>query len=120
MIIYNVERMNNEQAQAMMQEGRRVLSHIPGVREVFTGQAVQEGSKYKFCWLVRFTDKAVIESYRENPDLVLFFKNLFDPYTVEKMSIDFQDSNSFSKGTTIPFSTSPGSRMHNKSVTTLN
>ena len=92
MIIYNVERMSDEQAQAMMSEGRRVLSKIPGVREVFTGQAVQEGSKYKFCWLVRFTDKAVIESYRENPTHLAFADKLFRPYASDRISIDFQDS----------------------------
>ena len=100
MIIYNVERMNSEQAQAMMQEGRNVLLQIPGVREVFTGQAVQEESKYKFCWLVRFTDKAVIESYRKHPELVRFFESLFDPFAGERMSIDFQGSNSTSSGIT--------------------
>lgn len=92
LIIYNVERMDDAQAQAMMAEGRRVLSRIPGVREVFAGQAIQEGTKYKFCWLVRFTDKAVIDSYREHPDHIAFFDNLFRPYAGERMSIDFQDS----------------------------
>lgn len=92
LIIYNVERMNDEQAQAMMTEGRRVLSRIPGVREVFTGQAVQEESKYKFCWLVRFTSKAVIDSYREHPEHVAFADKLFRPFASDRISIDFQDS----------------------------
>ncbi len=90
-IIYNVERMTDEQAQAMMAEGRRMLSGIPGVREIFTGQAVKEGSQYKFCWLVRFTDKAVIDSYRIHPDYAVFADNLFLPFVAERISVDFQD-----------------------------
>ena len=100
LIIYNVERMNDEQVQVMMTEGRRVLSKIPGVREVFTGQAVQEGTKYKFCWLVRFTDKAVIESYRKNSEHIDFADKLFRPFASDRISIDFQDNNSISSGVT--------------------
>ncbi|MCW8900891.1 MAG: class II fructose-bisphosphate aldolase [Gammaproteobacteria bacterium] len=92
LIIYNVERMSDEQAQAMMSEGRRVLAKIPGVREVFAGQAVEEGTRYKFCWLIRFTHKAVIESYRKHPDHLDFADKLFRPFAGERISIDFQDS----------------------------
>lgn len=114
MIIYNVERMSDEQAQFMMLEGRRVLSQIPGVREVFSGQAIQEETKYKFCWLVRFTDKAVIDSYRDHPDHVQFFDNLFRPYAGERMSIDFLDSNSISSGITTQLPLSSSLRIANK------
>lgn len=120
MIIYNVERMNNDQAQAMMQEGRQVLSNIPGVREVFAGQALQEGTKYQFCWLVRFTDKAVIDSYREHPEHVRFFDTFFRPFAGEQMSIDFQDSNSISQGFISKPSLSPEVGTYNRTSRTLN
>lgn len=90
LIIHNVERMSDEQAHAMMAEGRRILSRIPGVREVFTGEAVKEGAKYRFCWLVRFSHKAVIDSYRDHPDHVAFANNMFRPYAGDRISIDYQ------------------------------
>ena len=40
-IIYNVEAMSQEQARATIDEGRHLLAGIPGVREVFAGEAVQ-------------------------------------------------------------------------------
>jgi len=92
LIIYNVERLSDQDANAMMSEGRQTLSKIPGVREVFAGEAVKEGSKYRFCWLVRFTHKAVIDSYRNHPNHVAFADNLFRPHAGERISIDFQDS----------------------------
>ncbi len=53
LIIYTVERMNDDQAHAMMAKGRRILARIPGVREVFTGEAIKEGAKYRFAgWCV--------------------------------------------------------------------
>ncbi len=67
LIIYNAE-CTPEHAVEMMAEGRRVLSQIPGVRSVFTGEAIQQEANYRYTWLVRFCHPAVIESYREHPD----------------------------------------------------
>lgn len=98
LIIYNVERISDQQAYAMMDEGRNILSTIPGVREVFTGEAVKEGAKFRFCWLVRFCHKAVIDSYREHPEHVAFANKLFRQVASDRISIDYQDSqNSFSQ-----------------------
>ena len=106
LIIYNVERMSDEQIHAMMAKGRRILARIPGVREVFTGEAVKEGAKYRFCWLVRFTHKSVIDSYRDHPDHVAFADNLFRPYVGDRISIDYQD-NSGDKITNDRFRSAP-------------
>lgn len=102
LIIYNVvDHMSDEQVQAMMAKGRKILSNIPGVREVFTGEAVKQDAKYRFCWLVRFAHKAVIDSYREHPDHVRFADTLFRPYAGDRISIDYQDC-AVSNGVTLP------------------
>lgn len=90
--LYNVEQINDAQIHAMMNEGHRVLSNIPGVREVFTGDAVKENEKFRFCWRVRFCHKAVLDSYREHPDYIAFTNKLFSPVTSGQISIDYQDS----------------------------
>jgi len=54
--------------------------------------ACKEGAKYRFCWLVRFTHKSVIDSYRDHPDHVAFADNLFRLYVGDGISIDYQDS----------------------------
>ncbi len=93
LIIYNIaSRMNNEQAQAMMTRGRHILSNIPGVRDVFTGEAVKEDAKYRFCWRVRFVHKAVIDSYRDHPDHVNFADTLFRPNAADRISIDYLET----------------------------
>lgn len=90
--LYNVEQITDVQIHAMMDEGHRVLSNIPGVREVFTGDAVKEGGKYSFCRRVRFCNKAVIDSYRNHPDYITFTNKLFSPVASNQISIDYQDS----------------------------
>ncbi|MDH3342594.1 MAG: class II fructose-bisphosphate aldolase, partial [Gammaproteobacteria bacterium] len=107
-IIYNVEAVSKQQARVMIEEGRHLLANIPGVREVFSGEAVKEDSKYKFCWLVRFTDKTVIESYRQHPDQIAFGHRLFHPFVTDQVKIDFQDSATFSNSHAMPsFAKSP-------------
>jgi len=90
LIIYNVEGIDKVDAETMIAEGRRVLSTIPGVREVFTGAAVQDDAKYRYTWLVRFCHPAVIDSYRKHPDHVTFADTLFRPVAGERISIDYQ------------------------------
>ena len=90
LIIYNVEGIDEVGAETIIAEGRRVLSAIPGVREVFTGEAVQDDAKYRYTWLVRFCHPAVIDSYRKHPDHVTFADTLFRPVAGERISIDYQ------------------------------
>ena len=48
------------------------------------------GSSATLPWLVRFCHPAVIDSYREHPDHVLFADKLFRPLSGERISIDFR------------------------------
>ena len=90
LIIYNTEQLNKADTETMIAEGRRVLSAIPGVREVFTGEAVQNDAKFQYTWLVRFCHPAVIESYRNHPAHIAFADNLFRPVASNRISIDYQ------------------------------
>lgn len=90
LIIYNIDKLDESCAKDLIAEGRRVLSVIPGVREVFTGEAVQQGAGYRYTWLVRFCHPAVIDSYREHPYHVAYADKLFRPVAGERISIDFQ------------------------------
>lgn len=92
LIIYNVEGIDQECVESMMAEGRRVLSAIPGVLDVFTGEAVQEDAGYRYTWLVRFCHPKVIDSYREHPDHVAFADKLFRPVAGNRISIDYRAS----------------------------
>ncbi len=89
LIIYNLENASSHSAKALMAEGQRVLGKIPGVREVSAGEAVQEGAKYRYCWVIRFNHPATIDSYRDHPDHVAFADNHFRPIAGDRISIDY-------------------------------
>ncbi len=89
LVLYNT-RAQPPQTTAMMAEGRRVLAEIPGVRHVNTGTSVREDAAYRHCWLVRFADAAVIDTYRDHPDHQAFADNHFRPLAADRLTIDYQ------------------------------
>lgn len=90
LVVYNLDQ--GADAAALMADGRRVLGAIPGVREVFTGTAVQDGARYRYSWNVRFCHPAVIDSYRDHPEHLAFADRLFRPVAPDRLSIDFRAS----------------------------
>ncbi|MDH4134349.1 MAG: class II fructose-bisphosphate aldolase, partial [Gammaproteobacteria bacterium] len=91
-IIYNIEGADDSQVETMMARGREVLSRIPGVRSVFSGQSVQDGARYRFCWLVKFSHEKVIDSYRQHVEHLTFANQLFRPIAGDRISIDYIES----------------------------
>ena len=89
LIIYNLAETAADGAQDLMAEGREVLARIPGVRRVFTGDAVAPDAKYKHCWLVRFAGSEVIPSYRDHPAHRAFANEKFRPIAADRISIDY-------------------------------
>jgi fructose-bisphosphate aldolase class II len=89
LIIYNVAA--GADAPAMIAEGRRVLAAIPGVRRVFSGEAVEDAAGYRYCWNVEFCHPAVIGSYRQHPAHVRFADKRFRPIAGDRISIDYRD-----------------------------
>ncbi len=90
LIMFNVEDLDKIGADMLMAEGQRVLSAIPGVRKVFSGEAMQDNAKYHYTWLVRFCHPALVDSYHQHPDYVAFNAKLFRAASEQRVTIDFQ------------------------------
>ena len=90
LIVHNVNKLHEQQFNNMMAEGKRLLSDIPGVREVFTGEAIDENDRYQFCWLLRLAHKSVIDTYRDHPNFITFSNKHFRSYASDVLSIDYQ------------------------------
>ena len=91
LIVHNMSIQSSQSFDSVMLEGKQILSQIPGVREVFIGEAIKENSKYSFCWLVRFTHKVALDSFRKHQDFASFLKKLFNPNVSDPVSIDYQE-----------------------------
>lgn len=88
-IKYNVETIDEQTVEVIMAEGRRILSSIPGVREVVAAKAIKADAKYRYRWLVRFCHASVIENYRKHPAHVAFADKLLRPLAGERQTIDY-------------------------------
>ena len=89
LIIYNTT--GNDQASAeLAAKGRQVLDDIPGVRATWSGTAIKADAKYQWCWLIRFANSQVIESYRDHPVHVAYADNYFRPNAADRISIDYE------------------------------
>jgi len=71
-VTHDVHGIDERGIEAVVDEGRRILSTIPGVREVSGGEAVREDEIFRCRWLVRFCNPAAIDSHREHPDYLTF------------------------------------------------
>lgn len=92
-IVHNVKGFNEQQVDAIMTEGRRLLSIIPGVRSVFTGQAVKQSEQYQYFWSIHLNNKKAIKSLREHPDYIRFTNHLLSsPYIENMVNIDYRET----------------------------
>ena len=92
LIIHNEDSNGARSSEGLMSAGKELLLKIPGVREVFTSEAMEENSKYRYCWSVRFTHKAALESFHQNKDFEDFIKKQFKPNVSDLVSIDYLES----------------------------
>jgi len=91
-IIYNTEGASAEQVDELMEIGRKSLGKIPGVRRVFTGNALQEDASYQHCWVIRFAHREVVENYKRHPEHVAYADTHFRPVAGDRISVDYEDA----------------------------
>ena len=89
LIIYNTT-TDDEQSDELAAKGRQILDNIPGVRATWSGTAVKEDAQYQRCWLFRFANTRVIDSYREHPEHVAYADTYFRPNAADRISIDYE------------------------------
>lgn len=77
-------------ASVLVAQGKKHLASIPGVRGVAHGTAAREGAPYHHCWLIRFANDAVINSYRDHPDHLRYADEVFRPAAPERLTIDYE------------------------------
>jgi len=89
LIVHNMNPHSNQSLDNLISEGKQILSQIPGIREVFTGEAMKENSKYYFCWSVRFTHQVALDSFRKHQGFEAFLKKQLIPNASDLNSIDY-------------------------------
>jgi len=91
LVVHNVNSNFSESISSVMLEGKKLLSTIPGVREVFVGESMQDESKYQFCWMVKFTHQTALDNFREQQNFGSFLKKNLTPNVTDLINIDYKE-----------------------------
>lgn len=91
LIVHNASGQQTHSADYLLEEGKHILSQLPGVREVCVGEAMKENSMYRFCWLVRFTHIIALENFREHGAFEVFLTEQFNTNVSDLVSVDYQE-----------------------------
>jgi len=92
-VLYNVPPSLSENEVAMiMQEGKKTLGAIPGVRSICTSQNVQTDGKYRYSLTINLASQKALEACRNHPTYMRFFNKVFWPSVNENVAFDFKES----------------------------
>jgi len=108
-VVYNAPHLDENKLRALMTEGQRVLSGIPGVRAVQAGSVVDKSTRYRHCWLIRFASPEASTSYLQHPAQVAFSDRLFCPVASDRISADYRVVGAEPGATVLPLSAVPAS-----------
>lgn len=115
-VVYSAPELDEGRLRAMMIEGQRVLSAIPGVREVEVGSVADDSAAYRHCWLIRFAAPEVVESFKHHPAHVDFAEHLFRPIAAHRLTTDFRVADVATGAATLPLSIAAMSNMEGASA----
>jgi fructose-bisphosphate aldolase class II len=104
LVLYNAPNLDEDRLRALMAEGQRVLSAIPGVRDVTVGSVADKDARYRHCWLIRLSAPEVIESYQQHPAHVAFAGRLFRPAAADRLTTDFRIADQATGSASLPLS----------------
>ncbi len=89
LLICNAEG-DSQSIASLLSFARENLATIPGVCEVFTGEAIQKAAKYQYTCLLRLCHPTVLEHYQQHPVYLHFVNKFLKPAAGGCINIDFQ------------------------------
>lgn len=90
LMLFTAEGASARSVNEFMSEGRQLLRAIPGVRDVFSGEAVQDGARYRYCWSIRLAHANVLKDYRNHRVYKEFAEAFARAMGQDRVAIDFR------------------------------
>lgn len=90
LIIHGANGLTDQEVRDLIDEGKRLLTAIPGVRSVYTGKSIDESGAYRFCWQLRLTDRGVLDGHSDYREFARFLKDRFQSRINDAVTVDYQ------------------------------
>lgn len=88
-VAFNAPELDGAAITDLFAKGIRELGSIPGVRDVKAGEAISDGARYRYCWLIRFASAAVVNFFKHHPAHVAFADRHFRPVAEDRLTTDY-------------------------------
>jgi len=88
--LFNIEMAEVADVQMILNRGRRLISAIPGVREVSAGHSESEGAKYRFLWRVLLASPEVAEGFTRHQNYRDFSNRLLSSISGDRQTVLYQ------------------------------
>ncbi len=69
---FNLPGADAEEEALIARRGYKLLSQIPGVREVTVGETTSDSTQHRYCWQVQLASSEVVEPLTQNPEFISF------------------------------------------------
>lgn len=91
MVIFDLRHEKGSEAEAkFLADGKRILTHIPVVRDFRVLNQVSLKNDYHFGFSMFFANRADYETYNNHPDHVAFVENRWKKEVTRFLEIDFK------------------------------
>lgn len=74
----------------MLHQGQQDLQKIPGVMSVRIGRSLDGVSSHNYCWILRFANEKVQESYRTHPVYEAYSEKYIKPIASQTATNDYE------------------------------
>jgi len=92
MVIFDLKHEKGSQAETQfLADGKRILTHIPVVRDFRVLDQVSLKNDYHFGFSMIFANRADYETYNNHPDHVAFVENRWKKEVTRFLEIDFKE-----------------------------
>jgi fructose-bisphosphate aldolase class II len=90
-IMHSANDLGDQEVRNLANEGRRLLLAIPGVREVFTGEADTDNGIHRFFWRIRITEDHVLQAHGDQKTFGDFLKKRFQSVIRDAVTLDYRE-----------------------------
>lgn len=83
--------VSDNDAAALLREGKEEMRKIPGVRNIRIGRTLQRDGKYHHCWLITLASPAALEVYQNHPVQQNFARKVFLAVASDWITLEFAE-----------------------------
>jgi fructose-bisphosphate aldolase class II len=88
---FNLPGSDAEEEAMIARRGRKILSQIPGVRELVVAEAYDDSSAQQYSWQLRLASVEVVESLKRHPDFLSFTQRYLRDEATELSSTSYRE-----------------------------